>query len=113
MPLDSTGTYKMNPRQGAPDKSPTPKGKPEKPTKDSDQPGLSGKQTMVVHSHDNGHTVHVMHEDGTHEKEDYAKGDEDQVADSVRSHLGGGDTGDEDEGMDWGEEQPTEENPGF
>jgi hypothetical protein len=108
MPVDSTGAYKMNPRLGS---TPTQPAGPPAPTSPDPEASPSENQTMVVHSHDKGHTLHVMHEDGTSEKEDYNKGDEDQVADSVRSHLGGS----SDQGMDLGGEEPPPEqgNPGF
>ena len=42
-----------------------------------------------IHSHAKGHTVHIMHDDGAHEKHEHAHGDSDGIAEHIHQHLGG------------------------
>lgn len=42
-----------------------------------------------IHSHSKGHTVHVMHHDGTHTKHEHAHGDAEGIAAHVHKHMGG------------------------
>ena len=44
---------------------------------------------ISIHSHDKGHTVHVMHHDGTHTKHEHAHGDAEGIAAHIHKHLGG------------------------
>lgn len=46
------------------------------------------KPHVFVHSHKNGHTTHVFHSDGQHEKHEHGH-DAESVADKVHEALGG------------------------
>jgi hypothetical protein len=48
----------------------------------------SHKPHIHVHSHSQGHTVHIMHHDGTHEKHEHPHGDAEGIAQHVHTHLG-------------------------
>ena len=43
-----------------------------------------------IHSHSGGHTVHIMHHDGTHEKHEHPHGDHEGIAQHIHTHLGPG-----------------------
>lgn len=60
----------------------------------------SKKPQIHVHSHERGHTVHVMHPDGRHEMHEHEPGDSDGVAERVRDAM----SGSEGEGMEGMEE---------
>jgi hypothetical protein len=47
------------------------------------------KPHIHIHSHESGHTVHVMHHDGTHEKFEHEHGDAEGMAEHVHNYLGG------------------------
>lgn len=51
--------------------------------------GKNDKPDVFIHSHANGHTVHVFHKDGAHEKHEFGHGDARSVADKVHESLGG------------------------
>lgn len=42
-----------------------------------------------IHSHAKGHTVHIMHPDGAHEKHEHGHGDVEGIAAHVHEHIGG------------------------
>jgi len=65
------------------------------------QTGQHHAPSIHIHSHAKGHTVHIMHQDGGHEKHEHAHGDADGIAQHVHDHLGGGEgqTHGEDSGM--------------
>jgi|SRR5437588_8108318 len=68
-----------------------------KPSGDvSQESGAHQAPHIHIHSHSEGHTVHVMHHDGRHEKHEHAHGDSDGIAEHIHRHLGGG------EGQDHG-----------
>lgn len=41
-----------------------------------------------IHSHTEGHTVHIMHHDGRHEKHEHESGDSEGIAAHIHTHLG-------------------------
>jgi hypothetical protein len=41
-----------------------------------------------IHSHAKGHTVHIMHHDGRHEKHEHEHGDSEGMAEHLHTHLG-------------------------
>jgi hypothetical protein len=43
-----------------------------------------------IHTHAKGHTVHIMHPNGHHEKHEHAHGDVDGMHAHLEEHLGGG-----------------------
>jgi len=45
--------------------------------------------SIHIHSHSKGMTVHTMHHDGQHSKQEFKKGDHEAVADHVANELGG------------------------
>ena len=45
---------------------------------------------IFVHSHTAGHTVHIHHHNGQHEKHEHAKGDVEGIKSHIDQHLGGG-----------------------
>jgi hypothetical protein len=51
--------------------------------------GHGEKPSVFVHSHSNGHTVHVFHSDGQHEAHEHGHGESESVADRVHESLGG------------------------
>lgn len=59
-----------------------------------------------IHSHAQGHTVHVMHHDGTHTKHEHAQGDAEGIAAHIHKHLGGEEG--QDHGYSSGEEMEDE-----
>jgi hypothetical protein len=50
--------------------------------------GHGEKPSVFVHSHKNGHTVHVFHSDGSHEEHEHGH-DAESTADRVHEALGG------------------------
>jgi len=42
-----------------------------------------------IHSHSQGHTVHIMHHNGQHEQHEHAHGDSEGIAEHIHQHLGG------------------------
>jgi hypothetical protein len=64
------------------------------------------KPHIIVHSHAKGHTVHVMHSDGTHEKHEHESGDTEGIKAHVDTALGGGEG--QDHGFSGGEEEEDE-----
>lgn len=48
-----------------------------------------------IHSHAKGHTVHIMHHDGAHEKHEHEHGDAEGIASHIHQHIGGGLGGDD------------------
>jgi hypothetical protein len=50
----------------------------------------AGHPHIFVHSHSKGHTVHIHHQDGRHEKHEHAKGDAEGIAAHIHEHYGGG-----------------------
>lgn len=46
------------------------------------------KPQIHIHSHEKGHTVHVMHKDGRHEKHEHGHGDTEGVKQHIDKHLG-------------------------
>lgn len=75
----------------------------EPPPVDNEEDGQgqdSEKPQIHIHSHAKGHTVHVMHKDGRHEKSEHAHGDTEGVKQHIDKHLGdvGQDHGSEGEG---------------
>ena len=59
-----------------------------------------------IHSHSQGHTVHVMHHDGTHTKSEHEHGDAEGIKSIVDQHIGG-EPG-QDHGFSSGEEMEDE-----
>lgn len=53
------------------------------------QGGNEHKPHIHIHSHQGGHTVHVMHHDGTHEKFEHGHGDAEGMAEHIHHYLGG------------------------
>src|SRR4051812_35178783 len=45
--------------------------------------------SIHIHSHENGHTVHILHHDGQHESHEHEHGDSDGIAEHIHQHLGG------------------------
>lgn len=43
-----------------------------------------------IHSHADGHTVHIMHHDGRHEMHEHEHGDADGIAAHIHKHYGSG-----------------------
>ena len=43
--------------------------------------------SIHIHSHAQGHTVHIMHPDGKHEKFEHEAGDSDGMAEHLHNHL--------------------------
>ncbi len=57
--------------------------------------------SIHIHSHDKGHTVHILHKDGTHEAHEHEHGDADGIAEHIHEHLGkGGSIGGHEEAED-------------
>jgi len=54
----------------------------------SEEHGGEAKPHIFVHSHKNGHTVHLFHNDGSHEEHEHGH-DAASVADRVHESLGG------------------------
>ena len=52
--------------------------------------GAGGHPHIHIHSHSGGHTVHIMHPDGRHEKHEHAHGDAEGMAQHIHTHFGGG-----------------------
>lgn len=52
--------------------------------------GGEAKPQIHIHSHENGHTVHIMHPDGQHEKHEHEDGDSEGMAAHIHEHLGNG-----------------------
>lgn len=50
--------------------------------------GGGAKPSIHIHSHSKGHTVHIMHSNGMHEKHEHAHGDAEGIAQHVHTHLG-------------------------
>jgi hypothetical protein len=48
-----------------------------------------GKPHMFIHSHSTGHTVHVFHNDGSHEAHEHPHGDTEGMAEHIHNELGG------------------------
>jgi hypothetical protein len=48
----------------------------------------SRKPDIHIKSHEKGHTVHVMHQDGRHDMTEHAKGDGKGISKIVAKHLG-------------------------
>jgi len=52
--------------------------------------GGGGKHPhMHIHSHEAGHTMHVMHDDGSHEMHHFAQGDTAGMKSVMDEHMGG------------------------
>jgi len=45
--------------------------------------------SIHIHSHAAGHTVHIMHKDGTHTKTEHSHGDAEGIAAHIHKHIGG------------------------
>lgn len=63
-----------------------------------------------IHSHDEGHTVHIMHSNGQHEKHEHEHGDAEGIASHIHQHIGGKEG--QDHGGSSGEEMENEESYG-
>jgi hypothetical protein len=50
--------------------------------------GSEHKPSIHIHSHSKGHTVHIMHKDGTHEKHEHGPGDAEGIAQHIHEQLG-------------------------
>jgi hypothetical protein len=64
-----------------------------KPAARRSEPGSAEKKHhphVHIHSHDAGHTMHVMHQDGSHEMHHFAPGDTAGMQEILQAHLGGG-----------------------
>lgn len=62
-----------------------------KPAGDVEQEsGQHKKPHISIHSHAKGHTVHVMHHDGSHTKHEHAHGDVEGMKAHIDKHLSGG-----------------------
>lgn len=58
----------------------------EQPSSDQDAGSMPD---ILIKSHSKGHTVHVMHSSGAHEKHEHAKGDSAGVTEHITKHMGG------------------------
>lgn len=57
--------------------------------KDESQSGdHQGKPDIHIKSHEQGHTLHVMHQDGRHEKFEHEDGDTHGMAEHLHEQLG-------------------------
>lgn len=61
---------------------------------------------IMIHSHAKGHTVHIMHHDGTHEKHEHESGDAEGIKAHIDEHIGGGEG--QDHGFSSGEDEEDE-----
>jgi len=43
---------------------------------------------IAIHSHSQGHTVHITHPDGQHESHDHEAGDAEGIAAHIHQHIG-------------------------
>lgn len=77
------GRHFMNPQHGAHMRGEAPSGDVEEKSGQHHPPHIS------IHSHAKGHTVHIMHHDGRHEKHEHARGDVEGIAAHIHKHLGG------------------------
>lgn len=60
----------------------------EAPVERDDEPGDRELPSIFIHSHDDGHTVHVFHPDGRKEDpQEYEKGDADGIAGQIKDLL--------------------------
>ena len=50
---------------------------------------------ILIHSHSGGHTVHILHHDGRHEKHEHELGDAEGIAQHIHQHIGGGADGEQ------------------
>lgn len=50
--------------------------------------GAEHKPSIHIHSHAKGHTVHIMHKDGAHEKHEHEHGDTEGIKAHIDEHLG-------------------------
>ena len=57
---------------------------------DGDEHGGSSHPHIFIHSHSKGHTVHIHHPDGRHEKHEHSAGDAEGLASHIHTHIGGG-----------------------
>ena len=99
----------MNPQHGA-----HMGGKPA-PSAAGDVDEASGQHHMPsihIHSHAKGHTVHIMHPSGAHEKHEHEHGDAEGIASHIHEHLGGGEGQDHGFSSDENEENETGYGPG-
>ena len=55
----------------------------------SEESGQHHAPIIHIHSHDNGHTVHVMHKDGSHTKHEHEHGDAEGIKSHIDKHIGG------------------------
>jgi hypothetical protein len=53
-----------------------------------DKSGQHKPPHIFIHSHSKGHTVHIHHADGGHEKHEHSHGDADGIAEHIHQHLG-------------------------
>jgi hypothetical protein len=63
--------------------------------------------SIHIHSHDKGHTVHIMHPSGEHEKHEHEAGDAEGIKAHVDEHIGGIEG--QDHGFSSGEEMENED----
>ena len=54
------------------------------------QTGQGDRPNIHIHSHSKGHTVHILHQDGRHEKHEHGHGDAEGIAGHIHAQLGGG-----------------------
>jgi hypothetical protein len=76
----------------------------------SEASGQHHPPQIHIHSHAKGHTVHIMHHSGQHEKHEHAHGDSDGIAQHIHTHLGGPEG--QDHGVGDGEEMENEQGYG-
>ena len=79
------GRHFMNPSMGKHMGSPA----GEKAGDVDEKSGQHHPPQIHIHSHSKGHTVHVMHASGKHEKFEHEHGDSEGVAGHIHEHLGG------------------------
>jgi len=83
---------------GEEEKKPEPKGKKEH--------GGHDRPQIHIHSHAKGHTVHILHQDGRHEKHEHGHGDSEGIAQHIHEQLGGSEG--QDHGYSAGDEMENE-----
>lgn len=64
-------------------------GRSEDKGSEKEKDGGARHPSIHVHSHSKGHTVHIMHPDGGHEKHEHSHGDAEGIAAHVHKHIGG------------------------
>jgi hypothetical protein len=72
----------------------------EAPMEEKQPMGHGSMPHMHIHTHAKGHTVHIMHPNGKHEKHEHEHGDAEGIAAHVHEHFVGGGMPQEDSGTE-------------